>query len=33
LLAERGDPFEPAAYYIEQGGFEVDEKGAVSYSN
>lgn len=33
LLEERGDPFEPAQYYIEKGGFEVDEKGAVPYTN
>jgi arylsulfatase A-like enzyme len=33
LLEERKDPFEPASYYIEKWGFEVDEKGAVPYTN
>ena len=33
LLKERDDPFESAAYYIEKWGFEVDERGAVPYTN
>ncbi|HAA76934.1 TPA: sulfatase [Candidatus Latescibacteria bacterium] len=33
LLAERDDPFEPAQFYIDKWGFEVDEKGAVPYTN
>ncbi len=31
MLDERGDPFEPAAYYIEKWGFDVDDRGAVPY--
>jgi len=33
LLEERNDPFEPAEYYLDKWGFEVDEKGAVPYTN
>lgn len=33
LLKKRDDPFESAAYYIEKWGFEVDERGAVPYTN
>ena len=33
LLEERDDPFEPAEYYIDKWGFEVDDRGAVPYHN
>lgn len=33
LLEERGDPFEPASYYLEKYGYQVDEKGAIPYTN
>jgi arylsulfatase A-like enzyme len=32
LLEERNDPFEPASWYIDKWGFEVDERGAVPYA-
>lgn len=28
-LHERHDPFEPASYYLEEWGYEVDEKGCI----
>jgi hypothetical protein len=32
LLAEFGDEFRPAAHYIEQWCYEVDDKGAIPYA-
>ena len=33
LLAQRGDRFLPAAAYLEQYGYTVDESGAIPYTN